>query len=74
MAMEKRILYGREAETPEAKARWFQSLSLDERIDLFCEWYELALENNPDIVKSKPFPQPASGRILIVSRDHPTDS
>jgi hypothetical protein len=39
------------AETPEAKARWFQSLSLEERMEIFCEITELALASNPELAE-----------------------
>jgi hypothetical protein len=57
-----------DAETPEGKARWFQSLSMEERMDVFCEFTELALSINPRIADQKPYPKPASGRIRILTR------
>ena len=33
-----------------AKAKWFQSLSLEERMDVFVAFTNLMLENNPEIV------------------------
>ena len=56
----------RAEETPEAKARWFQSLSLSERMDLLCWFTDLILSNNPKIVEHKDA-QPASGRVRVVS-------
>jgi len=56
----------REAESLEAKARWFQSLSLEERMDLLCEFTDLILSLKPDIVEQKGYAQPSSGRILIL--------
>ena len=53
-------------ESLEAKARWFQSLSLEERMDLFVSFTNLILENNPEIVKEKPLP-PQSDRVRVVS-------
>lgn len=53
-------------ETPEAKARWFQSLSLSERMDLLCVFTDLVLENNPLIVKRKDA-KPIVGRIRVLS-------
>jgi len=53
-------------ESLEAKARWFQSLSLEERMDVFVAFTNLILENNPDIVKKKPLPPP-SDRVQIIS-------
>ncbi len=43
------IHHDRRHESLEAKARWFQSLSLDERMDIFCEFTDLALSVNPDL-------------------------
>jgi hypothetical protein len=65
--MRKPVSQGREQETPEAKARWFQSLSLSERMDLLCWFTDLILSNNPAIVEQK-HAQPTSGRVRVVSR------
>ncbi len=54
-------------ETPEAKARWFQSLSLDERMDLLCFFTDLVLENNPLIAERKDA-EPIIGRVLVLSK------
>ncbi len=54
-------------ETPEAKARWFQSLSLQERMDLLCFFTDLVLENNPLIVERKDA-EPIAGRIRVLSK------
>jgi hypothetical protein len=64
---EKRVLSGFEWETPEAKARWFQSLTLEERMDLFCEFTDMILEIQPKIAEKKHAPQ-AQGRIQILTR------
>lgn len=53
-------------ESLEAKARWFQSLSLEERMDVFVAFTNLILENNPEIVKNKLLPPP-SDRIQVIS-------
>ena len=53
-------------ESLEAKARWFQSLALEERMDMFVAFTNLILENNPDIVKQKPLPPP-SDRVRVIS-------
>jgi hypothetical protein len=50
----------------EAKARWFQSLSLEARMDVFVAFTNLILEKNPDIVKKKPLPR-ASDRVRVIS-------
>ena len=54
-------------ETPEAKARWFQSLSLTERMEMLCQFTDLVLENNPMIVERKD-DQPAAGRVRVLSK------
>jgi len=55
-------------ESLEAKARWFQSLSLEERMNVFVSFTNLILENNPDIVKQK-YVRPASDYIRVVSKE-----
>lgn len=63
--MDASISHNRDEETPEAKARWFQSLSLEERMDYLCALTDLILENNPDIVKQKDA-QSSPGRVRVV--------
>jgi hypothetical protein len=53
-------------ESMEAKARWFQSLSLEARMDVFVAFTNLILENNPDVAKKKPLPL-ASDWVRIIS-------
>lgn len=53
-------------ESLEAKARWFRSLALKERMDVFVAFTNLILENNPDVVKKEPLPR-ASDRVRIIS-------
>jgi len=55
-------------ESLEAKARWFQSLPLEERMDVFVAFTNLILENNPDVVKKK-YVRPASERIRVISKE-----
>ncbi len=59
--------FSREAETLEAKARWFRSLTVEERMDMLCEFTDLILSLNPRIVEQKGYAQPASGRVLVLS-------
>jgi len=40
-------------ETIEAKARWFQSLSLAERMDVFVMFTDLILSINPNILEQR---------------------
>jgi hypothetical protein len=60
------VSHDRSEETPEAKARWFQSLTLPERMDLFCEFTELALSINPRIAERRNVTA-SSGRVQILS-------
>jgi hypothetical protein len=62
------ISHDRRDESLEAKARWFQSLPLAERMDLFVAFTNLILENNPDVVKQK-YVRPASERIRVISKE-----
>jgi len=65
--MERAISHDRQEETPQAKARWFQNLTMKERADLLCQYTDMILEINPSIVERKNA-QPVAGRILIVSK------
>ena len=64
----KRVGNNYSLETPEAKARWFQSLSLSERMDLLVTFTDLILENNPQIAEID-HAQPTSGRVQILRRE-----
>ena len=59
------ISHDREEETAEAKARWFQSLSLDERMDLLCAVTDLALDINPHLPNLR-HAQSTSGRLRVL--------
>lgn len=61
------VSYGRGEETPEAKARWFQSLTLEERMDVLCYFTDLALSVNPNLPDLKDAQQTKRG-IQILSR------
>jgi len=54
-------------ETPEAKARWFQSLSLNERMDLLCWFTDMVLSANPSIREQNDV-EPVAGRILVLTQ------
>ncbi len=60
------VFHGREQESPEAKAQWFQSLSLAERMDYLCSVTDLILENNPEVAERRDA-QPVAGRIRVVA-------
>jgi hypothetical protein len=60
------ISHSRAEETAEAKALWFQSLPLSERMENLCAFTDLALDVNPGIAGRKDA-RPAKGRIQILS-------
>jgi hypothetical protein len=60
------VSHDRRDESPEAKARWFQSLSMTERMDLLCAFTDLALSVNPALQERK-HAQPVAGRIQVIS-------
>ncbi|MEA3338993.1 MAG: hypothetical protein U9R15_03410 [Chloroflexota bacterium] len=62
------ISHDRSEESLEAKARWFQSLSIKERMGLLCAFTDLILALNPDIVEQKDA-QPVAGRVLVLSAE-----
>jgi len=64
------ISHDLQEETPEAKARWFQSLSLAERMDMLCSFTDFVLSVNPHIVESR-HAQSFTGRIQILSAIKP---
>jgi len=65
--MDKGISHNRDEETIEAKARWFQSLPLSERMEIMCAFTDLALEINPDLPDRKDA-QPINRRFQIITR------
>jgi len=63
--MTPRVSHDRKDETPEAKALWFQSLSVQERLELFEEITELALELNPGLANGSDAETP-SQRLRVL--------
>ena len=61
------ISHDRASESLEAKARWFQALSLEERMDLLCSWTDLVLENQPNVASRRPV-RSTSGRVQVLTR------
>ena len=59
------VFHGRELETLEAKAHWFQALSLEERMEYLCEVTDLILENQPRLGERN-HAEPVTGRIRVV--------
>ena len=50
----------------EAKTRWVRSLSMAERMEVFCSFTVLALSVNPRL-KDRMHAQPVAGRIQVLS-------
>ena len=65
--MDSPISHDRKEESIEAKARWFQSLTLEERMELLCQFTEMILSANPKIMEQKDA-QPIKGRVRVVTR------
>jgi len=66
--MNKGVTHNRGEETTEAKALWFQSLTLAERMEMLCLFTDLILENNPKVVELKEDVKPASGRVRVLTK------
>ena len=64
--MNLKISHDRSDETIEAKVKWFRSLSLPERMDMLCNFTDIALELNPQL-QDKKYAQQIKGRIQILS-------
>jgi len=64
--MTKTIEHDRSQESMEAKTRWFRSLSVDERMDVFCSFTDLALSVNPKL-KDRNHAEPIAGRVQVLS-------
>ncbi len=60
------VTHDRGEETMEAKTRWFQSLTLADRMDMLCAFTDLALSVNPTLQEHK-HAQPVAGRIQVLS-------
>ncbi|MCK4762803.1 MAG: hypothetical protein KAW12_11465 [Candidatus Aminicenantes bacterium] len=65
--MNEEISQGFEEETMEAKARWFQSLSMPERMEMLCQFTNLILDINPGIVEKKDV-RSITGRIRVLEK------
>jgi hypothetical protein len=60
------VSHDRQEETIEAKALWFRSLTLAERMDMLCAFTELLLLTNPKIVEQRDA-EPVEGRVLVLT-------
>jgi hypothetical protein len=61
------IPHDRADESPEAKARWWPSFSLAERMDLFVAFTNLILASQPDIA-DKRHARSITGRIQVLRK------
>lgn len=59
--------HDRAEETAEAKARWFQSLPMSDRMDMLCSFTDLALSVNPGL-QDKKHAQSPRGRVQVISK------
>jgi hypothetical protein len=65
--MEKSVSHNFDDESLEAKTQWFKSLSIQERIEMFGWFVDMALAVNPSIMEHKDA-QPVVGRIRVLSK------
>jgi len=60
------VSHDRRDESMEAKARWFRSLTLAERMEILCSFTDLALEINPKLPDMKNA-QPIEGSVQVLT-------
>ena len=66
-AMTPTVSHDRSHESPQAKARWFRGLSVQQRMEYLCEVTDLVLENNPRVLDVKHAQSIARGdRVLTL--------
>ena len=66
MKAAKGVTHDRREETIDAKARWFRSLTLTERMDMLCFFTDLAMTVTPAL-QERGHAQPVEGRIQVLS-------
>jgi hypothetical protein len=64
--MNEAVTHDRGEESIEAKTRWFRSLPLSERMEMFCSFTDMALTLNPDLADEKDAQQ-TGRRIRVIS-------
>jgi len=62
----KQISHNIDDESIEAKVLWFRALPVSERMEMLCNFTDLALELNPDLAGAKDA-QPIKGPVRIIS-------
>lgn len=65
--MGKSISHKFEDETPDAKALWFQSLPLEERMDMLCMFTDMILEANPRAAEHR-HAKSTTGTVKVLKR------
>ena len=60
------VSHDRNEETPEAKARWFRSLPMADRMQMLCDLTDIALSTNPSLQEKKRA-ESSPGRIQVIS-------
>ena len=65
--MNEKISHNRSDETIEAKVQWFRSLTLSDRMEILCNFTDLALTLNPGILEKKDV-KPVKGRVRVLSK------
>jgi len=68
MTVQGTISHDRSEESIEAKARWFQSLTIEQRAEILCQFTDLILSVNPKILEKKDV-KPIPGRIQVLSKE-----
>ena len=66
MQNDRSVSHDRQDETPEAKARWFRSLPVADRMQMLCDLTELAVSVNPSLLEKK-HAESAPGRVQVIS-------
>lgn len=61
------ISHSRHYERAEEKAKWFQLLSIEERMHMLCSFTDMILKNNPEILELKNV-KPTSGNVRILRK------
>ena len=59
------VSHDRADESPEAKARWFRSLPMSDRMELLCFYTDVALTVNPGLAEVKDAPE-TPGRVRVL--------
>ena len=62
------VSHTRDDESLAEKARWFRSLPVEQRMEIFCELTEMMLQNQPDLVRNKPHAEPVPGRVQVLEK------